>query len=244
MGLDGASLRRNRQPSEGFLMKFRPDLGTGMKDQQPHRFTAVTQRQHKQAGTAEFAAAGVAHHGARSVIHLAFFPGCSFDHRAGFRRRLATETNDEPLDTLIATGEAAAITRSCQIPLALRPFESSNSMVSRCGSQALRPADALAVAAGGDANTAPESGITSARLAGFAGWGSGVTSLAGFAGALRPQPPGGRRPMPAARKIISGGFSADTGGLLNLAQRPTEPPKCYDLLLLFLVQDIAHIDRG
>src|SRR5438105_15943046 len=37
------------------------------------------------------------------------FAGCGFDHRAGFRRRLATETNDEPLDTLIATGEAAAI---------------------------------------------------------------------------------------------------------------------------------------
>ena len=37
------------------------------------------------------------------------FARCGFDHRAGFRRRLATETNDEPLDTLIAAGEAAAI---------------------------------------------------------------------------------------------------------------------------------------
>ena len=90
-------------------MQFRPNLRTGTERQQPHRFAAVTQRQHKQAGTAIFAAAGVAHHGARSVIHLAFFPGCSFDHRAGFRRRLATETKDEPLDTLIATGEAATI---------------------------------------------------------------------------------------------------------------------------------------
>src|SRR5947209_10698436 len=86
------------------------------------------------------------------------------------------------------------------MPLALRPLESSNSMVSRCNSQALRPADALAVSAGGDANTAPESGVSSARLAGFAAPGSGVTSLAGFAGALRPQPPGGRTPMPAARR--------------------------------------------
>src|SRR5438552_420762 len=73
------------------------------------------------------------------------------------------------------------------MPLALRPLESSNSMVSRCNSQALRPADALAVSAGGDANTGPESGVSSARLA-------------GFAGALRPQAPGGRRPIPAARR--------------------------------------------
>ena len=55
-------------------------------------------------------------------------------------------------------------------------------------------------AANWDANTALESGVTSARLAGFAAWGSGITSLAGFAGALRPQAPDGRRPMPAARR--------------------------------------------
>src|SRR5207237_774763 len=53
------------------------------------------------------------------------------------------------------------------MPLALRPLESSNSMVSRCTSQALRPADAFAGSVGWVANTAPESGCSSARVAGF-----------------------------------------------------------------------------
>jgi hypothetical protein len=48
-------------------------------------------------------------------------------------------------------------------------------MVSRCGSQALRLADAFVVTAGGDTKAAPESEATSAPLAGFAGSGSGVT---------------------------------------------------------------------
>jgi hypothetical protein len=56
------------------------------------------------------------------------------------------------------------------------------------------------VTVSGDTKAPPESGVTSAPLAGFDGWGSGVTSLAGFAGELRPQAPGGRRPMPAARR--------------------------------------------
>ena len=54
------------------------------------------------------------------------------------------------------------------MPLALRPFDSPNSMVSRWGSQALRLADPLCGATDWDADPVPESGITSARLAGFA----------------------------------------------------------------------------
>ena len=101
-----------------------------------------------------------------------------------------------------------------------------------------------AVAADWDANTAPESGVTSARLAGFAGLGVGGHFVGRFC--RRTPSPSTRRAQTDARRaqIISGGFSADTGGLLNLPQRPTQPSQCYDLLLLFLVQDIAHIDRG
>src|ERR1035438_8042538 len=75
------------------------------------------------------------------------------------------------------------------MPLALRPFDSPNSMVSRWGSQVLadglrRGCDARAATAA----FAPESGVTSsARLAGFAVWESGGTSLAGFAGTKRPR---------------------------------------------------------
>jgi len=46
--------------------------------------------------------------------------------------------------------------------------------------------------------TGDASAVTS--LAGFAAGESVVTPLAGFGGALLPHPPGGRKPIPAARK--------------------------------------------
>jgi hypothetical protein len=47
-----------------------------------------------------------------------------------------------------------------------------------------------------------------------------------------------------AAPFVATRFGQPTGGLLNLPQRPTQPAQCYNLLFLFLVQDIAHIDRG
>src|SRR5207245_8925449 len=97
------------EASKSLLMQFRPDLRTGTEQQQPHRLAAVSQSQHKQPRPPVFPAIGIAHQGARSVIDLAFFAGRRFDHRAGFRRRLATEIADEAFDTLIAAGETTAI---------------------------------------------------------------------------------------------------------------------------------------
>ena len=62
------------------------------------------------------------------------------------------------------------------------------------------------------------SAVTS--LAGFAAAESVVTPLAGFGGAFLPHPPGGRKPMPAARKYPLARLAANAGGLLNLPQRP------------------------
>src|SRR6266446_7032813 len=97
-------------------------------------------------------------------------------------------------------------TKSCQMALALRPFESPNSMVSRCGSQALGDGrQGGNSGAAGAPDSASESGVTA--LAGFAGSGSALTSAAGWAepesgvtslvgfGAPRPQAPGERRAM-------------------------------------------------
>ena len=73
------------------------------------------------------------------------------------------------------------------------------SISSRYGSQAL--ADCCGWSVGGPwfpENDAPESVVTWYSLAGFEGSGSVVTPLAGFAGARRPQAPGGRTAIPAA----------------------------------------------
>jgi hypothetical protein len=97
------------QASKGFLVQLRPDLRTRAEHQQPHRLAAVAQSQHKQTRATVFPALGIARQGTRSVIDLTFFAGFSLDHRAGFRRLLPNQMADETLDTLIATGEAAAI---------------------------------------------------------------------------------------------------------------------------------------
>ena len=45
-------------------------------------------------------------------------------------------------------------------------------------------------------------------------------------------------------QIGAGGLTAHTGLLLDAPQRPSEPPKDYDLLLFLFVQDIAHGARA
>ena len=74
--------------------------------------------------------------------------------------------------------------------------------------------------------------------------GSVVTSLAGFAGAGCA--PAARRPDGDARRLqISGRrLPANAGLLLDSPQRPAQPAQRDDLLFLFFVQDIAHIDGG
>src|ERR1051326_6037089 len=88
--------------------------------------------------------------------------------------------------------------------LAFRPLLSDSSMKSKYGSQALlvgqRPGN----------GTGAESGDTVGRFwrrsASASVDRSGDTSLAGFAGARRPQPPGARMAIPAALRLAPAGF--------------------------------------
>src|ERR1700688_4547556 len=60
-----------------------------------------------------------------------------------------------------------------------------------------------------------------------------------------PPPPAGRPHWDSSGSEISRyGFSADLRGALNASQRPSQPPQGNNLLFLFFVQDIAHIDGG
>ena len=60
--------------------------------------------------------------------------------------------------------------------------------------------DVAKLTSGGGKRPAAGGGSAVTSLAGFAAEGSVVTPLAGFGGAFLPHPPGGRKPMPAARK--------------------------------------------
>src|SRR5712692_1817059 len=95
--------------------------------------------------------------------------------------------------------------------IALRPRLSPSSISLRYGSQALidRVLLGCVLVASAEPTGSPESVVTPlagfaespsgiASLAAFGGPESVVTSLAGFAGPRRPQPLGGRTPIPAA----------------------------------------------
>ena len=87
-------------------------------------------------------------------------------------------------------------------------------------------------------------GVGADVRAGFAAAESVITSMAGFAGQL-PSPAAGRpQGDSSGLQIGRRRFAANTGGPLNAPQRPSQPPQRYDLLFLFLVQDVAHIDGG
>ena len=71
-----------------------------------------------------------------------------------------------------------------------------------------------------------------------------VTSLAGFAGARRPHPPGARTGDAGGLQISPRRFPPNACFLLDAPQRPAQPSQRDDLLSLFFAQDIAHVDGG
>ena len=121
-------------------------------------------------------------------------------------------------------------------------------MTSRYGSQALadglRPGCGPARAESAGQLSRQSRWITSASLAGFAGCGVGGHLVGRFC-RRSPSPPAWRPHRDPGRSQISRRrFPTDAGALLNAPQRPSQPPQRDDLLFLFFVQDIAHIDGG
>ncbi len=117
------------------------------------------------------------------IVNLRFFPGCGEDDPYGLGLCGTAKLVNKTLHSLIATCET--VVRN-QVPMAFRPRPSPCSIGLRYGAQAL--ADGWQSSLGGP--WFPENGT--AR--------SVVTPLAGFAGARRPQAPGGRTTIPAAFK--------------------------------------------
>jgi hypothetical protein len=68
--------------------------------------------------------------------------------------------------------------------------------------------------------------------------------MAGFAGAARPQVAGWPQYHSGLFQVAGGRLTAHTDASLNSSQRPSQPPQRYDLLFLFVVQDIAHNHGG
>ena len=206
------------QATKSLLMQFRPGLRAGTEQQQPHCFAAVAQSQHKQPCPAVFPANGIAHQGARSVIDLAFFAGCSFDHRAGFRRSLATEIADEALDTLIAASEAAAIDQVLpnafgvaalgEFQLDGFPVQLAGTTAGGCVGCVRRRGRQYRARVGGQFGTIGR--FRRPRVGGH------------FVGRFcrrTPSPSTWRAQADSGRaQILSGGFSTDASGLLDLPQ--------------------------
>ena len=97
------------QSPEGLLLQLRPDLCAGLKDQQPNRLAAVTERHHEQAGATVLARVRVTNHGPGAVIDLRFLARWRDDDGVRLRRPGAAQFPDIAFDAFIGSGETALI---------------------------------------------------------------------------------------------------------------------------------------
>ena len=100
---------RATEPSEGTLVKLRPDPSRRTPHEQPHRLARVPERQHEQPGASVLAAVGVAHHRPLAVVDLTLLPRCRGDHAARLYGRAPTQLHDEAPDARVARPEAVAV---------------------------------------------------------------------------------------------------------------------------------------
>ena len=159
------------------------------------------------------------------------------DHHAGLGRLSSAELADEALDTLITAGEPAV--RNQVLP-------DGHGVAAPGESELDRFPVGLAGARGRAALGARQPWFC--RLVGRSRQ-AGVGGHRRFIGRFccrRRRPP----PTPGWPRLDSGGsqvsgrsLSTHTGRPLDPPQRPAKPSQCYDLLFLFLAQDIAHADR-
>ena len=227
-------------------MEFGPDVAAGAEAKQTHGLAAVSQRHDEQPGAAILAAEWIAHHGTGAVIHLRLFAGSGLDHHAGGRGLGAAQLLDEALDAGIAAGEAMegnqvlpdrhGIAAAGQGQLDQFP-------VRLAGAGAWTPPRAYRTRGGGfGQRLACRHRKVGSHLHGrFCHLRVGGHLHGRFCRRF-PSPPGRPHRYPGGPQITARGFSADADLPLDPPQRPSQSSQRYDLLLLFLAQDIGHAD--
>src|SRR5215472_16295251 len=166
-------------------MQLGPDPGTRSPRQQAYGLAAITERQNKQPCPAILAGLRIAHHRTTAVIDLRLFCWCGEDDARCFRTLWSAKLPDKALHRLIAT--AKAVVRHQVLPNRFGIAALSEALFDQLAvlfADTCRGTGGLLKAPGFGEKGAIKSGLT---MAGFAPE-SGVTCMAGFAGARRPHP--------------------------------------------------------
>ena len=232
--LDGAA-----QPTKRAFMQLGPHLSAGAPHEQPHGLPRESQGQDKEPGAPVLARAGRPDHRALAVVDLAFIPGRGRDHHARLERDRAPKLADETPDAGVPRRKAVAADQ-------VLPDRH------RVAAQGERGHNLLAVGFTGTGARRPSGGWWPPR-----GWGvgghlprGGRIWRTGVGGHL---PRGGRfwRPVGRTAAAASHGYasglhvgadrlSTDTSGRFDAPERPPQASQGDDLLLVLVVQDIAH----
>ena len=226
--------RRAAQPAKRPLVELGPRLRARVPDEQAHRFARVAERQDEEPHASVLGRLRMTDHRAVAVVDLRFFTRCRRDDDARFDGRAAAQLADEATDAGVASGDTllhevlpdrhrvAPQFQGCFDLLAVRrtPARRRRATRRRVGGH-LR--------------------LGNCR---FCGWVGG--HLPGNGRFCRPFARAATAPhrQPRPSQVPRGRFAADVGRVRDPADGPTQTAQGQNLLLLLVVQDVAHPDEG
>ena len=212
------------QAPKRLLVERRPDRRARSPRQQSHTLAGVAQRQHEETHPPVLAGARIAdHRPIAAVVDLAFLAGGGRDDDAGLDGRAPAQLDDEAPDTRVARREAVVVDQ-----------------VLPDGHRVAAPADRLgdhlpirlARARARRAGRRGHGGVGGHRRGNCRFRRTFARSSAATDGQAR------RAQVPAGRHAV------DTGRVRDAGQRPAQAAERQDLLLLLVVQDVAHLGEG
>ena len=231
---DGAA-----QPAKSVFVELGPDLRARAPHEQPHRLARAAQGQDEEPRTAVLPRAPVAdHRAAVAVVDLAFFAGRGRDDDARLGGRRAAQFQDEAPDTRVPRGEAVIVDE-------VLPDRDRVPPVPQCLDNQL----AIRFARAGTRRTR---GRRARRVGGHRltnGWirQRGVGGhLDGNGRFCRPfaWPPASAHRDPSGQQIATSRRAVHTRRLRDPPHRPPQAAESKNLLLLLVIQNVAHPGEG
>ena len=211
--------RRAAQPAKRPLVELGPRLRARVPDEQAHRFARVAERQDEEPRASVLGRLRMTDHRAVAVVDLRFFTRCRRDDDARFDGRAAAQLADEATDAGVASGETFLHEVLPDRHRVAPQFQGCFDLLAVRRTRARRRR------------------ATRRRVGGHLP-GNGRLCRPFARAATAPH----RQPRPS--QVPRGRFAADVGRVRDPADGPTQTAQGQNLLLLLVVQDVAHPDEG
>ena len=226
--------RRAAQPAKRPLVELGPRLRARVPDEQAHRFARVAERQDEEPRASVLGRLRMTDHRAVAVVDLRFFTRCRRDDDARFDGRAAAQLADEATDAGVASGETLLHEVLPDRHRVAPQFQGCFDLLAVRRTRARRRR-ATRRRVGGHLR------LGNCR---FCGWVGG--HLPGNGRFCRPFARAATAPhrQPRPSQVPRGRFAADVGRVRDPADGPTQTAQGQNLLLLLVVQDVAHPDEG